>query len=95
MADGQIVGAAAIRAIFDATRGRYEQIAFLHETRSGARTCLEWAGIFQGRGVAGTTLLSHDKAGRIESMCLYHRPYDQVVAFAAELSRRLSEPALQ
>ncbi len=90
-----LAGAAAIRAFFTATRAMYERIAFVHETRSTLRTCLKWDGIFQGREVAGTTILSHDKAGRIECVCLYHRPYDQIVAFAAELARRLSEPVLK
>lgn len=89
---GPLAGATVIRAFFTATRAMYERIAFVHETRSTLRTCLEWEGSFQSCGVAGTTILSHNKAGRIESVCLYHRPYDQVVAFAAELARRLSGP---
>ena len=88
-----VTGAAAIRAVFEATRGMYEQIAFLHETRSGARTCLEWGGRFKGRDVAGVTILVHDAHGLIESVHLHHRPYDQVVAFSAELARRVAGSA--
>ena len=84
-------GAAAIRKVFDATRGMYEQIAFLHETRSGCRTYLEWEGRFKGRDVAGVTILVHDAHGLIESVRLHHRPYDQVVVFSAELARRSAE----
>lgn len=83
-------GAAAIRKVFDATRRLYEQIAFLHETRSGSRTYLEWEGRFKGRDVAGVTILVHDARGLIESVHLHHRPYDQVVTFSAELARRLA-----
>ena len=83
-------GPNAIREVFDATRGMYEQIAFLHETGSGRRTYLEWQGRFEGRDVAGVTILSHDARGLIESVGLHHRPYDQVIAFSAELGRRFA-----
>jgi hypothetical protein len=85
-----IVGALAIRAFFDATRAMYDRIAFLHETRTDARTHLEWEGRFAGRDIAGTTILAHDAAGAIKSIRLYHRPYDQVILFSAELARRLA-----
>ena len=89
VASGPIVGAIAIRAFFTATRGMYDQITFVHETRSDTRTHLEWEGRFQAREIAGMTVLAYDAEGRIESIRLYHRPYEQVVAFAAELARRL------
>lgn len=79
-----------LRAFFDATREMYDTIAFTNETMLGGRTYLEWEGRFQGRYVAGETLLIHDSAGLIESIRIYHRPYDQVLAFSAELRRRLS-----
>lgn len=85
-----IAGAAAIRAFFDATRAMYDQIAFVHETRSSTRTHLEWEGSFAGRAIAGTTILAHDAGGTIESIRLYHRPYEQVISFSAELARRLA-----
>lgn len=84
-----IAGAEAIRHFFDATRGMYEAIAFVHETTAGTRTCLEWEGRFQGAPIAGTTILARDENGLIESIRLYHRPYAQVLAFSAELARRL------
>jgi hypothetical protein len=68
----------------------YEQIAFVHETRSGARTHLEWEGKFAGREIAGATILVHNAEGAIASIRLYHRPYEQVIAFSAELGRRLA-----
>lgn len=84
-----IAGAAAIRQFFDATRGMYDAVAFVHETTAGNRTCLEWEGTFQGAAIAGTTILARDEYGLIESIRLYHRPYAQVLAFSAELARRL------
>jgi hypothetical protein len=84
-----LVGALAIRAFFDATRAMYDQIAFVHETCSETRIQLEWKGRFEGRDVAGTTILSLDAVGAIESIRLYHRPHEQVIAFAGEFARRL------
>jgi hypothetical protein len=68
----------------------YDHIAFVHETRSATRTQLEWEGGFAGRDIAGTTILTHNQSGAIESIHLYHRPYEQVIAFSAELARRLA-----
>lgn len=84
-----IVGAANVRRYFDATRAMYNPIAFTHETSDRSRICLEWEGGFEGRDIAGITILARDARGVIESIRLYHRPYDQVLAFSAELARRL------
>jgi hypothetical protein len=89
VASGPIVGAVALRAFFDATRAMYDQIGFVHETSSGTRTHLEWEGRFAGRDIAGATILARNATGAIESIRLYHRPYEQVIAFSAELARRL------
>ncbi len=88
-----IVGVVGIRTFFGVTRAMYDRIAFVHETRSQTRTQLEWEGQFAGREIAGTTILAYDTAGRIESVRIYHRPYEQVIAFAAELTRRLAGQA--
>jgi len=90
VASTSIIGAAAIRAFFDATRTMYGEIAFVHETRSDTRTHLEWEGRFGGREIAGTTILAHTTKGAIESIRLYHRPYEQVISFSAELACRLA-----
>ncbi len=90
VASGIIVGSAERRRFFDATRSMYDQIAFVSETNCGSQTYLEWEGRFDGRNVAGVTILGRNPAGLIENIRLYHRPYDQVVAFSAELSRRLA-----
>jgi hypothetical protein len=90
VASTPIVGAVAIRAFFEATRTMYDAIAFVHETHTGTRTQLEWEGRFAGRDIAGTTILARDAAGAIESVRLYHRPYEQVIAFSAEIARRLA-----
>jgi hypothetical protein len=66
-----------------------DTIRFTHETSMGSRTCLEWEGKFQARDIAGTTIMAFDANGAIESIQLFHRPYEQVIAYSAELGRRL------
>jgi hypothetical protein len=90
VASSSIVGPVAVRAFFDATRAMYSEICFVHETHSGARTHLEWEGRFAGEEIAGATILSYNTDGVIESIRLYHRPYEQVISFSAELARRLA-----
>ncbi len=89
VASAPIVGPVAVRHFFDATRAMYDTIAFSHETGAGSRTCLEWRGKFQGRDVAGVTILCRDTQGLIEGIQLFHSPFEQVMAFSAELAHRL------
>jgi hypothetical protein len=83
------IGVERIGAFFAATGGMYDIIAFTHETKDGSKTFLEWEGKVFGEDVAGTTILTRDEAGLIESVQLYHRPLHIVVRFSAELRRRL------
>lgn len=85
-----IVGPDAVRHFFDATRAMYDSIAFVCETGTGVRTCLEWRGVFQGREVEGATILCRDETGLIERILLFHSPREQVIAFSAELETRLA-----
>lgn len=89
VASDRIVGPVNVRHFFDATRAMYDVIGFVHETRAGSRTCLEWQARFQGRDVAGVTILRRNDQGLIDAIQLFHSPYEQVVAFSAELKRRL------
>jgi hypothetical protein len=89
IASRTIIGPADLRHFFDASRTLFDAIGFSHETSSGSRTCLEWEGTFQGRTIAGATVFAFDDNGAIESIQLYQRPYAQVIAFAAEIGRRL------
>src|ERR1700733_7567099 len=58
-----ILGPADVRRFFDASRTMYDAIAFTHETRAASRTYLEWEGRFQGKDIAGTTILAFDAKG--------------------------------
>ena len=84
-----IVGPIGLWAFFQATRAMYERIGFTHEMATKARMYLEWEGVFAGKPVAGATIITRDDRGAITSVQLYHRPFDQVVAFAETISRHL------
>ena len=91
-AEEPVVGPAAVRHFFNITRTMYDGFAFVHEGRDASRTYLEWEGGFQGSPVSGATILSYSESGLIREIQLYHRPYGQVLAFAAELAQRLTQP---
>jgi hypothetical protein len=92
VAEGPVVGPAAVRHLFNTTRTMYDGFAFVHEARDASRTYMEWEGRFQGRPVSGVTILSFTENGLILEIQLYHRPSGQVLAFAAELAQRLAQP---
>lgn len=72
---------AVVWKVCNATHGVYEQLAFMHETSSDSRTYLEWEGRFEGRDVAGVTILVRDARGLIESGRLHHRPLNLPAAW--------------
>ncbi|WP_328603398.1 alpha/beta hydrolase [Amycolatopsis sp. NBC_00345] len=91
-AEEPVVGPAAVRHFFTITQTMYDSLAFVHEARDANRTYMKWEGQFQNKPVSGVTILSYNESGLIREIELYHRPYGQVLAFAAELTRRLAKP---
>jgi hypothetical protein len=88
--NGPCIGVDAIASFFAATAdGMYDSLAFTNETIDGPKTYLEWEGKAFGKDVGGTTILTRDRAGLIQSIRLYHRPLQIVVQFSAELGNRL------
>lgn len=84
------VGVDAIGAFFAATAGSmYDMLAFTQETVDGRKTYLEWEGKAFGKDVGGTTILTRDETGLIASVRLYHRPFQILEQFSAELANRL------
>jgi len=85
-----VKGPSGIRSVFSATAAMYETIAFTHETTQGSKTYLEWEGkALGGLTAAGVTVLTRNAIGKIESVRLMHRPLPMVLAFSAQLARRL------
>jgi len=83
-------GPAAIDAFFVATaHGLYESLRFTAQTVDSRKTYLEWEGTVFGKEVGGTTILTRDATGLIESIQLYHRPLQVVLEFSKELAQRL------
>jgi hypothetical protein len=88
--NGPCVGAEAIASVFAAVGGgMYDSLAFTSETVEGRKTYLEWEGKAFGKDVGGTTILTRDEAGLIQSVRLYHRPLQIVLQFSQELAKRL------
>src|SRR3979409_786864 len=72
---GPCVGVEAVAAVFAATAGGMcDTLAFTHETVDGPKTYLEWEGKAFGKSVGGTTILTGNEAGLIQSIQIYHRP---------------------
>jgi hypothetical protein len=67
----------------------YDTLDFTHETIDGPKTYLEWEGKAFGKSVGGSTILTRDVAGLIQSVQIYHRPLPMVLQFSAELEHRL------
>jgi hypothetical protein len=85
-----LIGTHAVDAFFAATaRGMYDSLRFTTETVNGRKTYLEWEGSVFGRDVGGTTVLTRDATGLIESIRLYHLPLQIVLEFSKELAERL------
>src|SRR5882762_10808152 len=71
--NGPCAGVDAIAAFFAATAGgMYDTLAFTHETVDGPKTYLEWEGKAFGKSVGGTTILTRNEAGLIQSIQIYH-----------------------
>jgi hypothetical protein len=71
------------------TGGMYHTLVFTHETIDGPKTYLEWEGKAFGKSVGGSTILTRNGAGLIQSIQIYHRPLSMVLQFSAELEDRL------
>jgi hypothetical protein len=88
--NGPCIGAEAIATVFGAVAdGMYDSLTFTSETVHGRKTYLEWEGKAFGKDVGGTTILTRDEAGLIQSVRLYHRPLQIVLQFSQELAKRL------
>jgi hypothetical protein len=87
---GPCVGVEAVATVFAATAaGMYDTLAFTHETVNGQKTYLEWEGKAFGKSVGGSTILTRNEAGLIQSIQIYHRPLPMVLQFSAELENRM------
>jgi len=85
-----VVGPTLIGAFFAATSKMYEHIVFTAETVDGAKTYLEWEGIYGGKSVAGATILTRNESGLINNIKLFQSPFPVVREFSSGLKERLA-----
>jgi hypothetical protein len=66
-----------------------DTLSFTHESAAPGRSYLEWELEALGQRVQGVTVLTLDRTGLIDNVALHHRPLGAVLAFSAEMGRRL------
>lgn len=71
--------------------GITDRLGFTHESASPDRSYLEWELEALGQRFQGVTVLTLDSSGLIQHVALHHRPLGGVLAFSAEMGRRLGE----
>jgi hypothetical protein len=69
--------------------GITDTLSFTHESTASDRSYLEWELEALGQRFRGVTVLAFDGSGLIENVALHHRPLGAVLAFSAEMGRRL------
>jgi hypothetical protein len=74
-----------------AAGGITDALRFTHESTAPDRSYLEWELDALGQRFQGVTVLTLDRSGLIENVALHHRPLGGVLAFSAELGRRLGD----
>jgi hypothetical protein len=73
--------------------GITDTLRFTHESTASDRTYLEWEQEALGQQIAGVTVLAFDGSGLITSVAIHHRPLGAVLAYSAEMGRRLGNSA--
>lgn len=82
-------GRIEVEAVMAAAADYYTRLAFTHQTTSGARTYLEWeAAAPDGTELAGVTVLTRNRDGRVEHVAIHHRPLDAALEFSRVIGRR-------
>jgi hypothetical protein len=71
--------------------GITDRLSFTHESTTPDRTYLEWELEALDQRFKGVTVLTLDGSGRIDNVAIHHRPLGAVLAFSAEMGRRLGD----
>lgn len=85
-----IRGRQAVWATLRAAADIYDTLTFTSDAEHDGRAYLDWTATALGLRIAGITVLYFDQSGRVATIALYHRPLGAVIAFSAELGRRLT-----
>jgi len=76
---------------FRAAAGITDKLTFIEESTGPDRTFLTWEQEALGQVAEGVTVLGFDSAGLVDNVAIHHRPLAVVLAFSAELGRRLGD----
>jgi hypothetical protein len=71
--------------------GITDTLNFTRESTASDRSYLEWELEALAQRFEGITVLSFDSSGLVENVAVHHRPLGAVLAFSAELGRRLGD----
>jgi hypothetical protein len=86
-----IEGRDRVRQVMWTAAEIYESLVFTDQASSGQRLYVEWvATAFGGQQLRGSTILVTNEEGKIDHVVIQHRPLDGLLAFSAELGKRMS-----
>lgn len=69
----------------------YDSLVFTDQARGGQRFYIEWvATAFGGKELRGSTILATNQEDKIERAVIQHRPLGELLAFSAELGKRMT-----
>jgi hypothetical protein len=69
--------------------GFTDTLSFTYESTAQDRSYLEWEQEGLAQRIAGITVLTFEESGLIGNVALHHRPLGAVLAYSAEMGRRL------
>ena len=72
-----------------AAGGITDTLLFTHDTTGSGRSYFEWQLEALAQHFEGVTVLTFDGAGLVTNIAIHHRPLGGVLAFSAEMGRRL------
>ena len=68
-----------------------DRLSFTHESTTSDRSYLEWELEALAQRFEGITVLTFDSSGLVDNVAVHHRPLGAVLAFSAEMGRRLAD----
>jgi hypothetical protein len=74
-----------------AAAGITDALRFTHESTASDRSYLEWELEALAQRFEGVTVLTFDSSGLVANIALHHRPLGGVLAFSAEMGRRVGD----
>jgi hypothetical protein len=66
-----------------------DKLSFTYESTTSDRSYLEWEIEALAQRIEGVTVLTLGASGLIDNVAIHHRPLGAVLAFSAEMGRRL------